>query len=82
MKKLILIGIMALGLTGCAVQGDYSASPIFRGRETHNFAVIYYQNEQILRNQEIIIEQQKHILKLLGYVRAGQIEEELNEKNR
>lgn len=56
MKKLILIGIMALGLTGCAVKGDYSASPISRGRETHNFAVIYSQNTQILRNQEIIIE--------------------------
>lgn len=28
MKKLILIGIIALGLTGCTVKGDYSASPI------------------------------------------------------
>lgn len=82
MKKLILIGIMALGLTGCAVKGDYSSSPITRGRETHNFAVIYSQNTQILRNQEIIIEQQRQILKLLGYVRIDQLEEELNEKNR
>lgn len=45
MKKLILIGLMASCLTGCAVKSP-SDNEIRRGMGTHNFLVI---SEQIER---------------------------------
>lgn len=71
MKKLILIGFMALCLTGCVVKSP-SGSEIRRGMGTHNFLVIseqnkviIEQNKQILENLDQIAEYQNKILEKL-----------------
>ena len=71
MKKLILVGLMALCFTGCAVKSP-SDNEIRRGLETHNFLVIseqnkviIEQNKQILENLDLITEYQNRILKKL-----------------
>ena len=71
MKKLILIGFMALCFTGCVVKSP-SDNEIRRGLETHNFLVISEQNKviielnkQILENLDKIAEYQNRILEKL-----------------
>ena len=72
MKKIIFASIFAaIVFTGCAIrlsdrqsELDYY-NTVYRGRNTHNFAVISNQNEQILKNQEKILENQEKIIKLL-----------------
>lgn len=71
MKTLVTLCLTTLVLSSCAVKLDETErndayySTIYRGKETHNFAVIYYQNERILENQKKILENQEKILKLL-----------------
>lgn len=89
MKKIFAVISLVVGLaliTGCAHRSERKDSQgynntLYSGRIYHNQIVLFNQNEKILENQELIIEQQRHILKILGYVRAGQLEDELNEKN-
>ena len=64
MKKLILIGFVVLCFTGCAVKSP-SDNEIRRGMETHNFLVINSRCDEIIKNQEKILENQKQILKKL-----------------
>lgn len=64
MKKLILSGFIALCLTGCAVKSP-SDNEIRRGMGTHNFLVINSKCNEIIKNQEKILENQKQILKKL-----------------
>lgn len=74
MKKLILIGFMALCFTGCVVKSP-SDNEIRRGLETHNFLVISEQNK-------VIIEQNKQILESLDQIAEYQnrILEKLEDK--
>lgn len=75
MKKILKVGLIAVALgamTSCSIRlseqekdSDYY-NTIFRGRELHNFIVIYNQNEKILENQELIIKQNEEILKALN----------------
>lgn len=74
MKKILTVGLIAVALgtlTSCEVNltesqkdSDYY-NTIFRGRELHNFIVIYNQNEKILENQELIIKNQEEIMRML-----------------
>ena len=64
MKKLILIGFVVLCFTGCAVKSP-SDNEIRRGMETHNFLVINFKCNEIIKNQEKILENQKQILEKL-----------------
>ena len=74
MKKLILIGLITLCLTGCVVKSP-SDNEIRRGMETHNFLVISDQNK-------VIIEQNKQILEKLDQITEYQnkILEKLEDK--
>ena len=60
MKKLILIGLVILGLVGCTVKGSPDGQ-IKRGMPTHNDAVISAQNQ-------LIIEQNKQIIEKLNQI--------------
>lgn len=71
MKKLILIGLVILGLVGCTVKGSPDGQ-IKRGMPIHNDAVISAQNQliieqnkQILENLDQIAEYQNRILEKL-----------------
>lgn len=76
MKKIFMVASLVAGLTlitSCSVKqlseneknSDYN-NTIYRGRETHNFIVINNKLDKVLENQEIIIEQNKEILKILN----------------
>ena len=60
MKKLILIGLVILGLTGCTVKGNPDGQ-IIRGMPNHNDAVLSAQNQ-------LIIEQNKQIIEKLNQI--------------
>ena len=64
MKKLILSGFVILCFTGCAVKAP-SDNEIRRGMETHNFLVINSKCDEIIKNQEKILENQKQIFEKL-----------------
>lgn len=62
MKKLVLVTLTSLMLTGCSVHlseaqknSDYY-NTIVCGQQTHNAVVICNQTKKILKNQKIIIE--------------------------
>ena len=77
MKKIFMTASLVAGLTlitsCCSVKqlseneknSDYN-NTIYRGRETHNFIVINNKLDKILENEEIIIEQNEEILKVLN----------------
>ena len=68
MKKIFMVASLAVGLTlitGCSVtlsecekNSDYN-NTIYRGRNTHNFAVLNNKLDKILENQEQIIKKNK-----------------------
>ena len=60
MKKLILIGLVILGLVGCTVKGSPDGQ-IKRGMPIHNDAVISAQNQLIIKQNEQIIEKLNQI---------------------
>lgn len=60
MKKLILIGLVILGLVGCTVKGSPDGQ-IKRGMPIHNDAVISAQNQLIIEQNEQIIEKLNQI---------------------
>ena len=72
MKKIFMVASLAVGLTlitGCSVtlsecekNSDYN-NTIYRGRNTHNFAVINNKLDKVIENQEDIIENQEQIIK-------------------
>lgn len=64
MKKLILIGLVILGLVGCTVKGSPDGQ-IKRGMPIHNDAVISAQNRLIIEQNEQIIEKLNQIDKIL-----------------
>lgn len=64
MKKLILIGLVILGLVGCTVKGSPDGQ-IKRGMPIHNDAVISAQNQLIIEQNEQIIEKLNQIDKIL-----------------
>ena len=64
MKKLILIGLVILGLVGCTVKGSPDGR-IKRGMPIHNDAVISAQNQLIIEQNEQIIEKLNQIDKIL-----------------
>lgn len=64
MKKLILIGLVILGLVGCTVKGSPDGQ-IKRGMPIHNDAVISAQNQLIIEQNEQIIEKLNQIDKML-----------------
>ena len=64
MKKLILIGLVILGLVGCTVKGSPD-DQIKRGMPIHNDAVISAQNQLIIEQNEQIIEKLNQIDKIL-----------------
>ena len=64
MKKLILIGLVILGLVGCTVKGNPDGQ-IKRGMPIHNDAVISAQNQLIIEQNEQIIEKLNQIDKIL-----------------
>ncbi len=87
MKKIFAVVLLVAGLvliSGCTYRSEREESQYYntliRGAVYHNQIVLFTQNEKILENQELIIEQQRHILKILGYVRAEQLDGELNER--
>lgn len=75
MKKIFMAASLVAGLTlitSCSVKiqedeksSDYN-NTIYRGRETHNFIVINNKLDKVLENQEIVIEQNEKILKILN----------------
>ena len=64
MKKLILIGLVILGLVGCTVKGNPDGQ-IKRGMPIHNDAVISAQNQLIIEQNKQIIEKLNQIDKIL-----------------
>ena len=64
MKKLILVGLVILGLVGCTVKGSPDGQ-IKRGMPIHNDAVISAQNQLIIEQNEQIIEKLNQIDKIL-----------------
>lgn len=64
MKKLILVGLVILGLVGCTVKGSPNGQ-IKRGMPIHNDAVISAQNQLIIEQNEQIIEKLNQIDKIL-----------------
>lgn len=71
MKKLILIGLVILGLVGCTVKGSPDGQ-IKRGMPIHNDAVISAQNQLIIEQNKQIIEKLNQIDKILQ--RAKEVE--------
>lgn len=68
MKKLILIGLVILGLVGCTVKGSPNGQ-IKRGMPIHNDAVISAQNQLIIEQNEQIIEKLNQIDKILQRIK-------------
>ena len=60
MKKLILVGLVILSLTGCTVKGNPDGQ-IKRGMPIHNDAVISAQNQLIIEQNEQIIQKLNQI---------------------
>lgn len=67
MKKLILIGLVILGLVGCTVKGNPDGQ-IKRGMPIHNDAVISAQNQLIIEQNEQILEKLDQINKQLSQI--------------
>ena len=73
MKKIFIIPLVAglILITGCSVRlsenqknSDYY-NTVYRGKDTHNFVVLNNKLDKVLENQELIIKQNKKILKAL-----------------
>ena len=67
MKKLILTGLVILGLVGCTVKGNPDGQ-IKRGMPIHNDAVISAQNQLIIEQNEQILEKLDQINKQLSQI--------------
>ena len=76
MKKIFMTASLVAGLTlitSCSVKqlseneknSDYN-NTIYRGKPTHNFTVLNNKLDKVLENQEIVIEQNEKILKILN----------------
>lgn len=73
MKKIFVISLVVglVLITGCSVRlseydkkSDYY-NTVYRGKDTHNFVVLNNKLDKVLENQELIIKQNKKILKAL-----------------
>lgn len=73
MKKILVVLLVSgiVLITGCAARlleneknSDYY-NTVYRGMDTHNFIVLNNKLNSVLENQELIIENQEEIMKML-----------------